>query len=774
MKKLILALSMVAVFPVFADVNSASQLYFGSTQPTGSCGEQGRLVTVAEIEKLKSQANLCADVTPLYAIWKIQHEDGSLWSFMGTYYACQTKAKVSEWAPSVCVMDNVADNTAQLYPQSGYRGSSPWGGRATINSVRNKVPRSNIRSFKLAKGVALIGYSEENYEGFHKMFTESTTDSLSNIKSYKLVQQFSFDYDKSLLPAETEATFALRLKNVLSSGMFFLDLSGHYLLTFTQDKIVISDKDTKKSSVYKYVSDSPNITIGLGISKGLANNYKNIVIKEDSDGQLYDYEAFHSDNITSDNAKLSKTIEHPFYVLLSPEGTENRVTVSKSMAFYHELPAHERHARCVRPNMTLLEEFREIFSSGSVICSPKPASDIYSANHNSVDEMRLEQALTEAAIDNKKYGDLVGYQLWEGFDLKDSNTIAFLTSSRYCRVPVMTRVENKRHKRSPAPEDCLNWTSRIIELYVLLGLNFIDIYNVVHNVIVNSSIPSSLFPGSQYPPNSEENRQELIAVISQHSNEATYVLQLAAGMTGMAAMASRDLRTNSVGETASLVEIQRAVSDASLGIYTLEQQNFRALDNVVKILNGKKEVEVQEGQSYTTEIITIAPDNVNDVDIQTSVARYRRIFSGWEQQIEEMIDNANKEDANQLELGSDIINYILLELEIRLNGNHSTKAVLGGVFHQGNLIGISYGVIELHQISEGYTIRSFNRIGVIVNPSSLLNVSGAYRGATAYLSSEILKKLFDEKKITKAKVDCVSKYSAKSFCRLGFRYDDEL
>ncbi|WP_305426115.1 hypothetical protein [Photobacterium leiognathi] len=771
MKKLILALSIVAVFPVLADVNSASQLYFGSTQPTGSCGEQGRLATVAEIEKLKSQTNLCA-LTPQYGIWKIQNEDGSLGSFMGREDFCETTARGYKDHPSVCVMGNVAENTAQVYPQSGYRGSSPWGGRAVINSVGDKVPNSNIRSFKLGKGVALIGYSQENYKGLHKMYTESTTDSLSNIKSYKLIKQFNFDYNKSLLPAETEAVFALRLENVRGSGMFDLDLSGHYLLTFTKDKILIADKYTKKTSFYKYVSDSPNITIGLGISKGLANNYKNIVIKEDSNGQLYDYEAFHSNNITSDNAKLSKTIDHPFYVIWGPEGLENQVTISKSMAFYHELPAHERHARCVRPNMTLLEEFKEIFSSGSVICSPKPASDIYSANNNSAEDMRLKQALTEAAIDNKKYGDLVGYQLREGFDLKDTNTIAFLTSSRYCRVPVMNRVENQRHKRSPDPDNCLRWTSRMIELYVLLGLNFIDISNVVQSVIGSGSIPISLFPGSQYPPNSEGDRQELISVISQHSNEATGVLQQAAGITGMAAMASPDLRTNSVGGTASPVEIQRAVSDALVGNYTLEQQNFSPLPNVVRILNGDREIEVQEGQSYTTEIITIAPDNVNDVDIQTSVARYRRTLSGWEQQIEEMIDNANKEDANQLELGSDIVNYILLELETRLYGNHSTEAVLGGVFHQGNLIGISYGVIERLLVSEGNTIRSFNRIGVIVNPSSLLNVSGAYRGATAYLSSEILKKLFDEKKITKAKVDCLSKYSAKSFCRLGFRYDE--
>ncbi|WP_305812932.1 hypothetical protein [Photobacterium leiognathi] len=739
MKKLIFVLPIVAVFPVLADVNSASQLYFGSIQPTGSCGEQGRLATVAEIEKLKSQANLCALTSP-FAIWKIQNEDGSLWSFMGNGrgYACETKAGVDEWAPSVCVMGNVADNTAQVYPQSGYRGSSPWGGRATIHSVRNKVPNSNIRSFKLGKGVALIGYSEENYEGFHKMFTESTTDSSLNIKSYKLIQQFSFDYDKNLLPAETEAIFALRLENVRGSGMFDLDLSGHYLLTFTKDKILIADKNTEKTSFYKYVSDSPNITIGLGISKGLANNYKNIVIKEDSDGQLYDHEAFHSDNITSDNAKLSKTIEHPYYVIFSPEGTENRVTISKSMAFYHELPAHERHARCVRPNMTLLEEFKEIFSSGSVVCGPKPASDIYSANNNSAEDMRLKQALTEAAIDNKKYGDLVGYQLREGFDLKDSNTIAFLTSSHYCRVPVMTRVENQRHKRSPDPDNCLRWTSRMIELYVLLGLNFIDISNVVQSVIGSGSIPSSLFPGSQYPPNSEGDRQELISVISQHSNEATGVLRQAAGITGMAAMASPDLRTNSAGEAASSVEVQRAVADAYLGYYTLEQQNFSPLPNVVRILNGNREAEIQEGQSYTTEIITIAPDNVNDIDIQTSIANYQRALTGWRQQIEEMIDNANKEDTPQLMLGLRISDYILEEVKSRLNGNLSTAFILGGVFHQGNLIGINYGEIEHHQVSEGNTIRSFNRIGAIVNPSSLLNVSGAYRGAAAYLRSEVL------------------------------------
>ncbi len=132
MKKLILVLPIVAVFPVLADVNSASQLYFGSTQPTGSCGEQGRLATVAEIEKLKSQTNLCA-LTPQYGIWKIQNEDGSLGSFMGRGYFCEITARGYKDYPSVCVMGNVADNTAQVYPLPGYRGSSPWGG-ASNNS----------------------------------------------------------------------------------------------------------------------------------------------------------------------------------------------------------------------------------------------------------------------------------------------------------------------------------------------------------------------------------------------------------------------------------------------------------------------------------------------------------------------------------------------------------------------------------------------------------------------------------------------------------------
>ncbi|SKA74091.1 hypothetical protein, partial [Enterovibrio nigricans] len=585
-----------------------------------------------------------------------------------------------------------------------------------------------------------------------------------NVTNNNPSRQLTFDYDKSLLPSQAEVVFALRLKSVPRSR-FTLNLSGHYILTFTKDKIYILDTYTGNNHFYKYISKYNNITIGLGISKGLESNYKNIVIKEDSNGQLYDYEAFHSDNITTDNSMLSKTIEKPFYELTGSEWIIDRVTVSHSVAFYHELPAHERHARCVRPNMTLIEELKEIFSSGSAICQPKPASDIYNASRNSISDLRLEQELIEAAVD-KAYDDVVGYHLLERFDLKDRNTIAFLTSSHYCHVPVMAQVEGKRHKRSPGSEGCLGWTSRMVELYVILGLNFIDINNIVQNIINNGHIPISLFPNSQYPQDSEAERQELISVISSHRSEAADVLQQAAGITGMAAMASTDFLTNSIGEKASSKEVQQAVSEAPLGIYTLEKQNFSPLPNVVKILNDNGEPEVQERESYTTEIITISANEITP-EIRTTVTRYHEIIKQWIVHLKDKENNENEEDREQLELGLDLAYHIESFLDDILDGNIDTDFVVGGVYHNHNLIGISLGFFEYEN-----SIRTYIPEAGLVNPNSLLNVSGAYRGAIAYLRSEVIKKLFKDNKMEKSTAKCISKHSAKSVCRLGFRHDE--
>ncbi|MEZ9230679.1 hypothetical protein AB4259_06300 [Vibrio amylolyticus] len=592
-------------------------------------------------------------------------------------------------------------------------------------------------------------------------------------------EQHTFDYDKNLLPAETEAIFALRLKDVKSSERFVLNLSGHYILEFNQDKIYILDTYTNDNSLYEYQTDSPNITIGLGVSQGLENNYKNIVIKEDSNGELYDYEAFHSDNITTDNAMLSETIQSPFYELAGKEGIEGNVTISKAMAFYHELPAHERHARCVRPNMTLIEELKAIFSSGSSICNPKPASDIYSANNKSSEDMRLEQELIEVAVDKQKYDDIVGYHLLEGFDLKDQNTVAFVVSSRYCNVPVMVRVENRRHERSPDSNTCLVWSSRMIDLYMFLGLSFMDINTIVQHVIDSSSIPDSFFPEEQYPDGTEEDRSELVQIIHENSEDAANVLQEAAGMVGMAAMASPDFLTNVNGETAtSSVEVQHAVSEAALGEYILMEQNFSPLPNVVKILNDNESPEIQEGESYTTKIIIITEENINSEEVITAATEYQKSLTEWIDKINQMMVNASEEDKVQLELGLHIATNSLYHVNAILSGNDDDDAVfnttLNGVFHNGVLIGIAVGLIEKEEEkdSDGNSVYSYLAASGLVNPNSLLNVSGAYRGAVSYLRSEVLKKLFEENKITKAKADCISKHSAKTVYRLGFRHDE--
>lgn len=186
MKKLALVLSILSAFPALANVTNSTQLYFGSKQPSQSCGAQGRLATVAEIEALKNNASLCNDVQSPWAIWKIQGEDGSLWSFMGYSYACETKADSNKSNQSVCVMDDVLENTAQMYSQSHYNGSYPWDGRAAISVVGDDVPNADIKSFKLGNGVKLTAYSASNYNGDSYVFTKSMDEVAFDIKSYKL------------------------------------------------------------------------------------------------------------------------------------------------------------------------------------------------------------------------------------------------------------------------------------------------------------------------------------------------------------------------------------------------------------------------------------------------------------------------------------------------------------------------------------------------------------------------------------------------------------
>ncbi|QIL85693.1 hypothetical protein G7083_07385 [Vibrio sp. HDW18] len=202
MKKQLLILSVISPSPALAQITDSSQLYFGSKQPTQSCGVQGRLATVAEIEALKLNANLCSHVASPWAIWKVQDEDGTLWSFMGYNYACETKAGSNEWNESVCVMDEALANTAQMFPQANYHGAYPWDGRAAISTVGDEVSNTNIQSFKLGSDVQLTAFSDTNYTGQTETFTESATTTPFEIKSYKLKfidspYEYSFSFQSS-------------------------------------------------------------------------------------------------------------------------------------------------------------------------------------------------------------------------------------------------------------------------------------------------------------------------------------------------------------------------------------------------------------------------------------------------------------------------------------------------------------------------------------------------------------------------------------------------
>ncbi len=690
----------------------------------------------------------------------------SVWSTTQTYSKVTVAAQDEhDLTHFMNLRANLGKNNKYYRLNEGY-GSSPL-----------YVPSSFRFAFhdednqRLASGFYRIGDISVSAARWHDPNAESTVDntaqtigdvyvSFSNSRTAQI--PLTFDYDPSLLPDVTEAIFVLRIKNANIGERFVVNMSGNYLLEFTKDRIYVFDTYTKNSDVYKYQSANPNITIGLGVSKGLPHNYKNITIKEDSNGQLYDYAALHSDNITSDDAILNETISHPFYEIAGKDGIEDKVTISKAMAFYHELHAHERHARCVRPNMTILEELKEIFSSGSVVCQPKPVSNIYSANHNSAEDMRLEQQLIEAVVDERKYHDTVGYHLRESFDLKDKNTIAFVTSSRYCKVPIMSRVAKHRHKRSLGSGNCVDWTSELISLYVLLGLNFLNLNDIVQNVLAGNGIAAAFFPDGQYPPNSEADIAALQQVISSHGDQAANVLQEAAGLTGQAAMADPLFLSNDQGASfTSQVDVQNSVAEARLGSYTLVREEFKPLTNVVRRVNRNLETEVLEGEQYTTNIIHVTDHNINSPEIQTTISQYLSAITNWIDQINSMKigEGVSQEDITQLELGLRLAKNIQESLKDEINPG----IVINTVYHNGILVGINIGLVDGREYSSMY--------GLVI-PSSLLRREGAYRGAVAYLRSEALRKLFSNGIIDFATAEVISRYSASSVARLGFKHDE--
>lgn len=173
----------------FELISSAKQIYVGTSNPAERCGQDGRILTKKEIDKI-GQTNICQQI-PMgnyWAIWLIKGEDGSDWSFMGPGYQCQSKANISPEAHSLCVMKDIPKNgSAYLYPGNDFQGSEAWDGKAEVKTRGNEERYSNIKSFKLGKETTLIGYTENNFKGEIKTYSVSTNQVDVIIRSYKVL-----------------------------------------------------------------------------------------------------------------------------------------------------------------------------------------------------------------------------------------------------------------------------------------------------------------------------------------------------------------------------------------------------------------------------------------------------------------------------------------------------------------------------------------------------------------------------------------------------------
>lgn len=200
MKK-ILILLVFTCFSAFAHIDSMNQLFYGkrvidSKKP---CGKYGEVISIDDVKRIGVK-NICYKVVEPWSIVKIKDVDGENMSFMGREYHCELKKGVGADTQPLCAMQATPpENTVFLFTQKDYANDDIWYGHSMVATLGEEVPDAVVRSFKLGKGVQLIGYPSPNFNGEAQIYTESKMNVVKTIRSYKIkvektTQALTFDY----------------------------------------------------------------------------------------------------------------------------------------------------------------------------------------------------------------------------------------------------------------------------------------------------------------------------------------------------------------------------------------------------------------------------------------------------------------------------------------------------------------------------------------------------------------------------------------------------
>ncbi len=581
-------------------------------------------------------------------------------------------------------------------------------------------------------------------------------------------QDFIEDYTnlRTEIPANADIIFALRFFHNGNTPLV-VNLSDAYRIELGRYQATITDLDSDKEYKFAFHDTHSNITLGLTVSREA--NYKQLRMIEDSGGQLDSENALELSDIVTDDKVIDRIFNEPFYRLENPTNTPIEFILLNANVYVNDPDSHHISKRCLEHHPVIKFLKGMLLSYGITrgsVCGP-PRLELLNQSHASPLETDVTHAHPQAAHDT------VGYILQHSLNLKHEDAAAFLTAINHCRLDANTVLKQTRSRR--APSDCFKWTRQLTTLTVALGLNISDMINRVIDRIVNIGvIPGDAYPGGSAPTDAQgqEDQQQLIATVREVGREQAIAAVTQYGaISSQAALAyPEEFLASETGQVRSEPEVQQTVADGVVGLYRLNSvADFRPLANEVRRVNSDGRPTVQRGQEYTTQITYITPDNFSRhskviEEVQTHLTQW---ITALHKNASALV-NANERRAINMIQG---IQTMLRFMARDLAHQNTQSMILGLVYSPDNqLIGVSIGEIS-HPPGQASNELIYHSYISVVRPEDLRNQPGTYRGAVAYLRSEMLRLAFS-KGTDRAETEAISPYSAKTFYKLGFRKEE--
>jgi hypothetical protein len=605
------------------------------------------------------------------------------------------------------------------------------------------------------------GLCTDNYYG-HTYSPDNNKEFEGYFYQGKLVKTdgklHTFNYDESLVPDnDGEHLFSIRIyRDIDVFNDILINLSDLYNVALKGEYAIITNLDTQQIYRYDYQSlESSKVTLALTISTGLEANYTSFNLIEDTEEQLYFDAALHiSELSSSDQSKLSTALVNPSYSIHSTNDYRDDFRILNEGSYFIDTHSHHRVKRSCGLVNTLKNFFWDTLLGQSVACK-----DYLAPTFTSINKQNL--LATPKSKDNSEI-DVpydVGFRLIDSINPVDIDSAALKAALLFCNKKLSSYLDHHRNKRG-VEEDCITWAQDMASSYGQLPLHYYNIEAVVQSVTQTGIINPNLY----YEPLTQEQQSvavSLTTLIQAHNDVAVNILRHYSGAVAQSAMANP---TASLANGTSQVQINTTISDYTQAYYNLDAMDFDPLPNVVRQVGEGGQVSTISGEYQV--IITDIEGNTDDVGLGI-VSDTQSIVSSWMSQFDTMRTQhaESSNEAAQLRLAtnmSTLLRDTLGELLLNVNSHY----IIGRVYYNSNLIGITLGVTDGAEYSIRYEL---------VEPGSLLQQHNAFRGAVAYLRSEVLEHVFSNLGVELATSYILSPYNAKSVLNVGFKREkDEL